>query len=230
MGVPFLIIDGYNLLHAAGLARLRYGPGDLERARHRLLAQLCEKLDVAEQIRGTVVFDAQNSPVDSLRESRHQELHVLFAPAGSDADSVIEELILKHSAPKQVIVVSADHRLHKAARRRGATPIDSEPFWERLRNRPDVRTALVDVATPLVKQTKSPAIRPETAEWLTVFGEVSIDELAAEVRAEDPAVSDGSKWNQHLEDLQHELEQPGGLERLIDGRPSPPRRPGGQRG
>ena len=26
-----LVIDGYNLMHAAGLARATYGPGDLER-------------------------------------------------------------------------------------------------------------------------------------------------------------------------------------------------------
>ena len=32
-----LLIDGYNLMHAAGFARVRYGPGDLERCRLRLL-------------------------------------------------------------------------------------------------------------------------------------------------------------------------------------------------
>ncbi|MBI1346505.1 hypothetical protein GC163_09465 [bacterium] len=230
MGVPFLVIDGYNLLHAAGLARLRYGPGDLERARHRLLAMLCEKLDVAEQIRCTVVFDAQNSPIDSVREVRHQELRVIYAPVGTDADSEIEEIIAHHSAPKQMIVVSSDHRLHKAARRRGALPTDSEPFWERLRKRADVRTALVDDATPTKPTSKPATVNPVTAQWLAIFGEVSVNEIAAEVRAEDPAAKAATDWSRHLESLQQELEQPGGLERLIDEpRRSAPRK-GPQRG
>ncbi len=39
-----LLIDGYNLLHAAGLGRARYGPGDLQRARQALLRKLFELL------------------------------------------------------------------------------------------------------------------------------------------------------------------------------------------
>ena len=31
-----LIIDGYNLLHAAGLAQKKYGQGELEQAREKL--------------------------------------------------------------------------------------------------------------------------------------------------------------------------------------------------
>ena len=38
MPLPYHLIDGYNLLHAAGLAREKYGPGDLERALARLEA------------------------------------------------------------------------------------------------------------------------------------------------------------------------------------------------
>ena len=59
MAAPFLIVDGYNLLHAAGLARMLYGPGDLERARQRLLSLLAERLRSDERRRCRIVFDAQ---------------------------------------------------------------------------------------------------------------------------------------------------------------------------
>ncbi len=216
MGVPFLMIDGYNLLHGAGLAKLRYAQGDLERARQRLLGMLCEKLSEPEQMRCTVVFDAQNAPGDVSRESKHHEIRVLFAPAGSDADTVIEELIAKHPAAKQAIVVSADHRLHKAARRKGATPIDSEPFWERLQKRPDARTALIDENDVKGPKTKPPPkTKRETENWLKEFGDISVDEIAAEVRAESQSVPGGSPWERHLSDLERIIADDHETERFL---------------
>ncbi len=52
------LIDGYNLMHAAGIARVRYARGDLERCRNRLLLKLSELLTEDERQRATVVFDA----------------------------------------------------------------------------------------------------------------------------------------------------------------------------
>lgn len=222
MSVPFLLIDGYNLLHAAGLARPRYGPGDLERARHRLVAMLCEKLTPAEQSRCTVVFDAQNAPADVQREARQHEILVLFAAPGQDADTVIESLIEKHPATKQLIVVSSDHRLHKAAKRRGGRPVDSEPFWERLRSRPDARKAL---APP---QTALPARDPtagSTAEWLREFGAVDVDQMAAEVQAEEQTRAAATDpWQQNLAALEQVLDDPDQLNRWLGDGSSPRRR------
>ena len=48
---PRLLIDGYNLLHAAGLARRRYGRDGLERSRNRLLDLLAGLLTDAERPR-----------------------------------------------------------------------------------------------------------------------------------------------------------------------------------
>jgi uncharacterized protein len=219
MSTRFLLIDGYNLLHAAGLARPRYAPGDLERARHRLVAMLCEKLTVAEQMRCTVAFDAQNAPPDVQREVRQQEVRVLFAPPGQDADSLIEDLIARHPAAKQLVVVSSDHRLHKAAKRRGAQPVDSEPFWDRLRDRPDARTALVPPATA------SPAHKPQRAgstdDWLREFGDVPVDEIAAEVRAEEQTRSKADPWQQNLAALDDLLSDQRELDRWLgETRPS----------
>lgn len=208
MATPFLLIDGYNLLHAAGLARVRYGPGDLERARQRLLAMLTEKLTVAEQLRCTVVFDAVEAPAGASRESRFRELRVLFAQPGGDADTLIEELIDQHPAAKQLVVVSGDHRLHKAARRRSATPIDSDPFWEQLRQQPDQRLGLTPPPTAPVKHPSETVVNPDTAAWLAEFGAISVDELAAEVRAEDQAKASSDPWQRHLSELDQTLNDP----------------------
>lgn len=218
MSVPFLIIDGYNLLHAAGLARVRYGRGDLERARQRLLGMLCEKLPVAEQMRCTVVFDAHAAPGDTARESKHHELRVLFAPSGTDADSTIELMVARHSAPRQILLISSDHRLHQAARRRGATPMDSEPFWERLQARADVRSLSIPEPAPA-----KPKPATQADDWLREFGEISVPELAAEVHAELPVHTGQADWVRHLMDLERTLADPAARKSLED---DPRRRPG----
>ena len=56
MAAPFHIIDGYNLLHAAGLGRPTYGPGDLQRVRNRLLSHLRTHLAAAERAGCTRVY------------------------------------------------------------------------------------------------------------------------------------------------------------------------------
>jgi predicted RNA-binding protein with PIN domain len=127
-----VLIDGYNLLHAAGLAKPRYAPGDLQRRRARLLQKLAELVDPTVLARTTVVFDARRDPPTEAPVGSERGFAVLFAPKQKEADDLIEELLAKHSSPKQVLVVSSDHRLHKAARRRGATAIDSEVFLDQL--------------------------------------------------------------------------------------------------
>lgn len=134
----FLIIDGYNLLHAAGMARFRYGPGELEKARNRLLNFLANRLSASERARTTIVFDAGDAPYESSRRSGLEGMTVLFAKRGGDADTVIERLVEVHSAPRQIHLVSSDHRLHKAARKRRARAVDSEVFFADLEER-DVR-------------------------------------------------------------------------------------------
>src|ERR1700733_474484 len=90
---PYFIIDGYNLLHAAGLARRRYGPGQLERCRARLLEFLVTHLTDPELERTTVVFDAADAPPGLPRHFVVGGMTIRFAAAGKDADDTIEELI-----------------------------------------------------------------------------------------------------------------------------------------
>src|SRR4051812_42547896 len=104
MAVPYLIIDGYNLLHAAGMARSRYGPGDLLRARQRLLKFLIRTLSSAERERATVVFDARDAPPDRSPNWIVGGIRIVFANPDGDADAMIERLIAAHHAPKQLLL------------------------------------------------------------------------------------------------------------------------------
>jgi uncharacterized protein len=219
MSSPFLIIDGYNLLHAAGFARLQYGPGDLERARRRLVVLLAEKLRADERPRCTVVFDAQQAAGDRPQQADHHGITVQFAPAGQDADTAIERLIAHHPAARRMIVVSSDHRLQQAAKRRQATPLDSETFLKELDRR--------ETISPLIEQQAGaapagPPSRPASSEddWLRIFSGIDVRELAAEISREpldqaktiDPEAA-------RLEALQRQLDDPDFLNRWLEESP-----------
>lgn len=176
-----LVIDGYNLMHAAGLARATYGPGDLERCRLKLLSLLAGFLGEETCRRTTVVFDAKSSPADGPRQDMFKGILIEYSPAGQEADDVIESAIRRHSAPKQLLVVSSDHRLHKAARRRRAHVRDSDLFLEDCERQARRHAP----APPVVKpgDELSPAAIDA---WLAAFGDVDPEAIRAELAASDP--------------------------------------------
>ncbi len=126
-----ILIDGYNLLHATGIVGRGIGPGGLERSRLALVNFLAESIDPAELPHTTIVFDArQTTGLPQVIE--HRGVRVRFAVQHDAADDLIEELIRADSAPRRLVVVSSDHRLQRAARRRRAKAIDSDVWYAEL--------------------------------------------------------------------------------------------------
>src|SRR5262249_35735489 len=134
--VTFLI-DGYNLMHAVGLASAKLPAGRLERARVRLLDWLA---DTAEG-RGAVlrgVFDAKSAPAASP-ETDHRGVRVAFAFRRT-ADELIEELVGADRRPDRITVVSNDGQVRESARRRGCELSTCEEFVDWLvAGRPEAR-------------------------------------------------------------------------------------------
>jgi predicted RNA-binding protein with PIN domain len=123
----WILIDGYNLLHASGV----FGAGgrtSLETSRNALLDWLGSVLSESQRQRATIVFDAREAPPGLPRFGQKHGIRIVFAPRGCEADVVLEDLIQEHNSPRSLLVVSSDHRVQRAARRRKATPIDSE-LW-----------------------------------------------------------------------------------------------------
>ena len=169
--IPDRLIDGYNLMHAAGLARARYGPGDLERCRARFLKRLASGLTEEERTRTTVVFDGNESTTESPQQSQMCGLTIHFSRADEEADDLIERLIQAHGAPGRLLVISGDRRLQAAARRRKAKFVTSAKFWD------DLETVLETDQAPEAAVPPPPQEKPESEslspaeleEWLDYF-------------------------------------------------------------
>ena len=128
-----LIIDGYNLLYITGIVDEVSGQGGtFQRTREALLNFLAASLPEAELEQTTIVFDAAEAPPGLPRTTSHRGMTVRYASDYSDADALIEKLIRDHHAPKSLLVVSSDHRVQRAARRRRATFIDSDRWYAEL--------------------------------------------------------------------------------------------------
>jgi len=130
MPKSYWLIDGYNFLHAAGMMPRSVDGMSLDRARSRLIRFLSSRFREEECERITIVFDVHQDRFGLPKETRKSGIKLCFAIDYPDADTMIEELIRQHSAPKQLIVVSSDHRLHKAGRARKAKVLDSDHFYQ----------------------------------------------------------------------------------------------------
>jgi uncharacterized protein len=202
----FLIIDGYNLMHAMGLARRSYGPGDLERCRNRLIQRVTSALDRPVAADSVIVFDATAAAPRDPPQAHQTPLQVIYSKDGRDADAEIELMLSCHSSPKQVLIISSDHRLHKAARRRKARCMDSEDFCVQLetshdgsiRKSPSARPLAPSSTrekqhqpkkhhpTPPLSEPKPSTTSESEADYAQDFLKIDIDEIKRAVRKERP--------------------------------------------
>jgi predicted RNA-binding protein with PIN domain len=124
------LIDGYNVMHAAGRLGPKLSREGFRRARRRFLDELAELLPTERDGDVTVVFDASVPPGDFPISSSYRGLRVIFAYGDEDADSRIEYILGHDSNPKSLTVVSSDRRIREAAGRRRARPMTADAFLD----------------------------------------------------------------------------------------------------
>ncbi|MEY3176646.1 MAG: hypothetical protein RLZZ436_4560 [Planctomycetota bacterium] len=178
MAQLYLLIDGYNLLLSGSSGRVSFGAGGLQQARNRMLLSLRNWLDADAAANTCIVFDASSSGPAAIRQQTSSDLlpdlpfEVVFCTGQRDADDEIEWRLKNHSSPRQVLVVSSDHRLHRAAARRRACCMDSEHFLELLeKNSPQaLRAAAVRRSSrkpaPQQPSTDKPPVLPDLVKQL----------------------------------------------------------------
>ena len=179
------LIDGYNLMFAAGLMGRKFDPAGFRKVRLRFLNDLAATLDPVDAHFTTVVFDAVDAPDHVPSSTRHKGITVLFAVDHDSADERIEDLIAHHASPKGLTVVSSDHRIQRAATRRKAKVLSADDFLTRMDELKGRKK------TPIPPSEEPP--RPEApsaqeaAFWLHEFRELAESEEAREVFRGDPS-------------------------------------------
>ena len=178
---PFLLIDGYNVMYAAGFGRAEYAAGDLQRGREQLLKHLSTRLTAAEVSRSLVVFDARDPPVGRPARCVLHGITIVFAMPSGDADEVLTELMQSRAGSQALTLVSGDRELQRAARARRAKWLDSHDFLRQIEKRQSSAT------TPAEPRGKFQGLSAaEVAHWASEFGEIIIPEDALVIPDPEP--------------------------------------------
>ncbi len=199
-----LIVDAYNVLHVTGVLDPDHAGPDLEE-----LAELIATSRWAG-IPATLACDGPGR--DAGRFKPPTGVSVVYAGAGRDADTLIEGMIGRDSAPRSLRVVSSDRRIQRAARRRRAGWMSSEDFLQGLNrdaHRNGIRTA------PAAPGPSVPLPDAAVARWLERFGVGSdhpLRRLQATAGRDEPLSGAGGS----------------GPGRNAEGDAGRPRRPGGE--
>ena len=153
--MPYLI-DGNNLLGSWGGPAL---PGD---GRHEVVRRVTEFCRL-RGARATIVFDG--APLRRDRGDQHLgPVALRFPPEGSDADSVIREIIDRAPRPAELIVVSSDKVLYSYARTRGASALRARE-WTALSR----EAAAGPRRSPRAARPEKPEHEADVEGWLRLF-------------------------------------------------------------
>jgi uncharacterized protein len=164
------LIDGYNVMHAAGLLGPKLSRQGFRRVRRRFLDELAEILPVDREGDVTVVFDASVPPGDFPISSSYRGLRVIFALGDENADARIEYIIGHDSNPKTLTVVSSDQRIRQAASRRRAHPLTADAFLYRKHRLGSSPAATTEEPAPSERDAAMDA--SEAAYWIDAFREI----------------------------------------------------------
>ena len=166
-----LLLDGYNVLFAAGAMPRHSGQGELARSREWLLRLLLDHLPPSALRETTVVFDAKNGPRHLPPEYQLHGVRLLFARDHDEADDLIENLIRQHATPKKLTVVTSDLRLRETARRRRCRVIPSDDWLEFIREQQPSTDAHDRTATSQAAPRDDMVAADDIEEWLLFFGQ-----------------------------------------------------------
>ena len=177
-GVMRWLIDGYNLMHAAGAMNARFVGARFHLARKRFLNRMAAALGPLVH-ETTVVFDASHPPAGFPVESTYKGITIIFAVADDDADSRIERMIVEHPNPKTLTVVSSDHRVQRAAKRRKARAVGADDYLDHLQTlryeQPRPAPPRREKEEADLKSREIALSAEEAADWERVFGSIDDD-------------------------------------------------------
>lgn len=121
-----LIIDGYNVMHAAPEYRVLL-VDDIDAARARFISDLTSIAH--DEGRVTVVFDGGGNPASNGAPHHIGGLAVVFSPAGMTADTVIEALAQRaRERGEPAMVVTSDGATRDAVRSGTVSVRSAESF------------------------------------------------------------------------------------------------------
>lgn len=166
-----LLVDGYNLLFGQGWAQPNQkNHPTLQRGRETLVAQLAARTTPEQRPLIWVIFDSLDAPSRLPSSFRLRDMEILFSREWASADELLQHILVSHSNPKSLVVISSDHSVQRKAIARGATPYDQDQWINAIEAAFGSCEATEPKADP-PEQGKDRAVGDEERdEWMKRFG------------------------------------------------------------
>jgi len=147
------LIDGNNVMDQAGVE-----DKGIPAARKKLILGLVHFVAV-NRVKVQVVFDG--TPDEEFPDGRmYKGVKILYAKAGSDADSRIKDIVGKSSYRRDMTLASSDRDLELFVKKLGARVISSGKFREMIKEAEDKLT---------YREKVSPSEPVNVEEWMEFF-------------------------------------------------------------
>ncbi|MBN1765700.1 MAG: NYN domain-containing protein [Sedimentisphaerales bacterium] len=158
--MPYLI-DGYNLYHAA----IKHNEEWSHFAPITLCAWIARDMHILGDL-ATIVFDGTKPQGRAETVEPERTIKIIYSGPQSDADTVMETLIRKNTAPRRLIVVSSDNKIRKSARQRRCIIMGAKNYCDDLWNRSRLKPP-----SPKEPRKKYRGVPDgELVQWLEMFG------------------------------------------------------------
>ncbi len=156
---PWILVDGYSVLHAwPQLATRKARQASLQQRRERLVKLLRQYADHHRR-RVTVVFDgyaARHKP--EIPEPTHG-IEVLFSEKGKTADDLIERLVGQSEPRAGILVVTSDNMVRQTVESLGAQSMSADIFEV------EVNSALRELAGEVRSHSRRRQIGHHRQDW-----------------------------------------------------------------
>ncbi len=159
-----IILDGYNIIHAKNFPGRK---GRSLEAQRDYLIHLVRQYAARKRINCTIVFDSK-FPF-SRQQKRYQRVQVRFAPAHTEADRIIQDMVRQSKNPRTLLVISSDREIQHTARVHGAQVMASEAFLQKEIAPYPVRQP--EPEEPEEHKPEAALSDREVEEWLRLFSQ-----------------------------------------------------------
>lgn len=179
-----VLVDAFNVLHVTGVL-----PPDLAGPDVVGLGRLIAGSRFG---RARVILVCDGIGPDNAADALPASVEIRFAGVRRDADTAIEDLIrsVGGGGGRNVLIVSSDHRLERAARRARARWLPSDVFLRQVAYDHERRAGSTGSRRPAARPAFTTALPPDPAErreWLRYFGIGPDDDLARLPASEVPS-------------------------------------------
>lgn len=175
-----LILDAYNVLHCSHVLPERWAAIDAP--------ELCRMIDRSTLHGGKAIVVCDGQPKPHERDfTATGPSSMIHSGKGREADDLIEDILEDAKNRRNILVISNDHRVQRAARTRGARWMDCESFLRKLADNlrdqtpasPEKPTGPVDaeawmkkfgIDSPQSPNPQEQKLSEETEHWLREFG------------------------------------------------------------